>query len=107
MGKAENDLIHAALEWLGLKHVVAWRNNTGAVRREHKGRKYFTRYGVKGMSDIFGILLDGRFLAAEAKATGDLSADQYLFIQRVKVQGGVGFMFRTLEELIENVEAEL
>ena len=106
MGKAENDLIHAALEWLGLKGVFPWRNNTGAVKYDKKGGGYYyVKFGVPGMSDILGILPDGRFLAAEAKPDPkkDLSADQYLFIERVKVQGGVGCMFRTLEELIEIV----
>lgn len=109
MGKPESDLTKVALKWLEFRGVFAWRNNTGAWKGKHKGKRFFIRYGLKGSSDIFGVLPNGRFLAAEAKAdpSEDASDDQAMFIERVNAQGGLGFVFHNLDELIEQVEEEL
>ena len=78
-----------------LRHygVLCWRNNTGAVQAEYKGRKRFIRYGEVGHSDIFFVLPPrGRFGALEVKRPGNRPTDDQIgFLQRVGRAGGLGF----------------
>lgn len=100
-----NELDRVALEWLLLRGVPAWRNNTGAYMRG----KAFIRYGMKGSSDILGILPpSGRFLAAEGKQEYEkVSVPQQQFLEAGNEAGGLGFVFRSLDELIESVSGAL
>ena len=40
------------LDWLAAKGILAFRQNTGAVRSSYKGKERFMRFGVPGMADI-------------------------------------------------------
>ena len=56
----------AIMEWLAWKHVFHWRNNTGAMMSEYKGRTRFMRFGAVGSPDIFA-LKDGVCYGIEVK----------------------------------------
>ena len=59
--------------------------------------------GEKGVSDIIGCK-DGRFLAIEIKtAAGRVTPHQQRFIDRVNAAGGIGFVARSLEDVIEGL----
>jgi hypothetical protein len=107
----ETDLVHACLSWLALHRVKAWRtNNTGiydTVRKTHR-----TFHGLKGVSDILGILeqparlADGRqtcfglFLAIEVKRPGEKPrAEQEEFLAGIRARGGIGLCVHSLDEL--------
>jgi hypothetical protein len=61
----ENRVKSEVLNYLKLRHIYCWSNPSGAVKiRPGK----FMSFGLKGGSDILGILPGGRFLAAECKA---------------------------------------
>jgi hypothetical protein len=58
------------------------------------------RFGLKGSSDIEGILPGGRFLAVEVKAPGGrLSPEQREFLERVRELGGLALVVKSWREL--------
>jgi hypothetical protein len=83
----ENRVKTACLRYLKLRHIYCWSNPSGAVRiRPGK----FISFGLKGSSDILGLLPGGRFLAVECKAEhGRLSPEQRQFLADVKALGGL------------------
>ncbi len=92
----EGEVVKAILEYLTVRNVYAWRNNTG-----RRGRVTF---GKVGSSDIIGILNDGRWLAIECKADGEHpTMDQLVFLAEIAKRGGLAFVARG----IEDVEREL
>lgn len=55
---------------------------------------------MKGVSDILGILPDGRFLAIEVKSEkGRVSPVQAIFIDEIISRGGVAFVARSLSDV--------
>lgn len=75
--------------------VLAWRNNTGALKVDDR----FVRYGLcPGSSDIIG-LYNGRFFALEVKtARGQVSAQQFAFLKAINANGGIGKVVRSIED---------
>jgi len=103
---SEREVVAACLHLLLLKSIFAWRNNTGAVLSEYKGKKRFFRYGYKGSSDILGVLPDGRLLAVECKGKyGKLTPDQEKFLDRIRRSNGVAVVARDAHELNEALKA--
>lgn len=123
--RRESEIVAAILDSLKLfPGVRAWRNNTGAVTAEHKGRRRFVRYGFPGGSDIIGwverncrcgqkghvpcdclFCCDGMprraiFLAIEVKRPGGkLSPEQAAFLDDVNRAGGLGFKATSVEDV--------
>jgi hypothetical protein len=58
----ETDLVGACLEYPRIRRILAWRSN---IRRTVAGRTFWTFAGLRGVSDILGILEGGRLLAVE------------------------------------------
>lgn len=85
------------LEYLQIKGIFAWRNNTGAVK---VGRR-FIKFGYKGSSDVIGILPNGKFLAVECKREkgGVLSKEQKDFLQTISENGGLAVVVHSLNDL--------
>jgi len=103
----ETDLVRTCLQYLDLKGIYAWRNNTGAAKAQYKGRKRYIRYGLKGSSDILGLLPDGRFLAIECKMKGKYpSKEQRAFLERIKESNGVALLVREIDDLIRALEEQ-
>jgi hypothetical protein len=93
----ESEVKRVCLEYLSLRGIYAWLNNTGALP---VGDKRFIRFGLKGSSDIIGILPGGRFLAVECKSeTGRLSPAQRDFLEAVQAHGGLAVVARSHEDL--------
>lgn len=95
----ENDVVQACLQWLALHNVMAWRNQTTGLY--DPTRKVFRKFnGLKGVSDILGVLPGGRFLGIECKKKGGYpSPEQRAFIQMVNDAGGLAFVARGTEDL--------
>ena len=112
-GVKESVIQKAVLQALRLHPKVAWceRMNTGAgylgqdnktTGAFKKGR--FIRFAFKGCSDILGQLTDGRFMACEVKAAGgQLRDDQAHFLSRVNQFGGVGFIARSIDDVVRHL----
>jgi hypothetical protein len=85
------------LRYLKRRGFFVWNNPSGAVRITPDR---WVSFGMKGSSDIIGILPDGRFLAVEVKARhGRLSLEQTAFMEKVRGLGGVAVVARSFREL--------
>ena len=94
----ESSILKAVLLRLRYHHRIAWaeRINTGAYAVE--GR--YVRYGFPGCSDVIGQLRDGRMLAIEVKRPlGRITSAQDAFLQRVRANGGVAGIVRSIDDL--------
>lgn len=83
--------------------AVAWceRMNSGAMRIG----KRFVRFGWKGCPDVLGQLKDGRLLGVEVKAEkGRLRPEQTIFLERIRLAGGVAFMARDCRDVFCELE---
>jgi hypothetical protein len=85
------------LKYLKLRHIYCWSNPSGAVMiRPGK----FMSFGLKGSSDILGVLPGGRFLAIECKAgRSRLSPEQKQFLVEIRVLGGFAVCVKSWKEL--------
>lgn len=103
MGKPENNLQRACLEFLLLKGCKAWRNNTGTRVSHYKGKRAFVRYGAVGSGDIFAIVpKSGRFLSIECKVAGKYpSKAQRKWIEEVNETGGWAIVARTVDDVAD------
>lgn len=98
----ESGLVRVALEFLALKGVFAWRNNTGGFGGEYEGKKRFVRFGKPGAPDIMGILPSGRFIGVECKsAKGKQSPAQHAWQFNCEAQGGLYILVRNLDDLAD------
>ena len=101
--KREADIQNQILDWLNKNGIFAWRtNSTGIYDDEKKVYRTPSKYSLKGVSDILGILPSGLLLSIEVKsATGRLTMEQKAFLNRVNKFGGLAFMARSLEQVKE------
>ncbi|MDA8416483.1 MAG: VRR-NUC domain-containing protein [Betaproteobacteria bacterium] len=104
----EAGALKEVLQALAAHPAVAWceRMNSGAVRIGNR----FVRFGWPGCPDVLGQLKDGRLLGVEVKAAdGKLRPEQAVFLECIRLAGGVAFMARdcryVLRELNANVSA--
>jgi hypothetical protein len=98
----ENQILH----YLFKRGIFAWKNQSVGVFDPVKRiyRKSNNPFHIKGVSDILGIMNDGRILAIEVKTEkGRASPEQQLFIQKIKDRGGIAFVARS----VYDVEKEL
>jgi hypothetical protein len=84
----------------------AWRQNSGTAQYESGGKTRYVRANTaKGMSDIMGILKDGRTLAIEVKsAKGVVMAHQHEFLNSIAKAGGIAFVARSVDDVITRLE---
>ena len=92
------------LQYLELRGIYHWRNNTGAVQ-VRPGQ--FMRFGKVGSSDILGILPGGRLLCVECKAKGGrLSPEQKQFLADAQELGALALVVHGWWELDESLRKE-
>lgn len=90
------ELVRALCEYLALRRVFHWRNNTGAFKAAHGG---FYRFGTPGSPDIM-VVKEGRFIGIEAKAgSGRLLHAQKEFQRLCEENGGVYIVAHSIEDL--------
>lgn len=100
----ETDIVRSILEYLSYRHVFAWRNNSGAVKYEGKGKTRFHRFGLKGSSDIIGVY-KGKFLAIEVKKPGGVVTDaQEDFLDTIRTNGGIAFVAYSVDDVIKYLD---
>lgn len=84
--------------------AVAWceRMNCGVVRLSSR----FVRFGWAGCADVLGQLWEGRLMGCEVKGpTGRLRPAQVVFLERIRVAGGVAFMARDCRDVRRELQA--
>lgn len=103
----ESAIVAKCLEWLALRRIFAWRNNTGATRVD--GR--WIRYGHPGSGDILAITpvvvtpemvgkTVGVFTSVECKTDdGTQRKNQKLFQKMVEKNGGLYVLARDPADL--------
>jgi hypothetical protein len=93
---SEAEVLRESLDLLRAHPHVAWaqRLNTGAGKLQYPNgdASRFIRFGFPGLSDIIGMLRDGRFLAVECKLRPKKpSDDQRAFLDAVTGANGMAF----------------
>jgi hypothetical protein len=94
----ENDLKKAILRYLHFHKIPAWRINSGAIKIQDR----YIRFSVPGISDIVGVLPDGRFLAVETKSAGNtLTPAQKDFLETITRNNGVAIVAYSINDIFE------
>jgi len=102
----ESAVVRAVLDYLAVRQIVAWRNNTTGVY-DPTAKRFRTNAGRNGIADILGVLPGGRFLAIECKAErGKLSPAQVEFQRDIVQQGGLHIVAYRVDDVIEVLEME-
>src|SRR5262245_28720745 len=94
--RSETAIQREVLRYLATVGIVAWRNNTGAVKEGDR----FVRFGLRGAADIIGWMPGGRFIAIECKRPGEKpTAIQSAFLKRLHDDGGIAFVATSVEDV--------
>jgi hypothetical protein len=83
------------------KVAQCWRQNSGTFQERNRDGsvRYISANTAKGMSDIMGVLKDGRTLAIEVKSsTGRMRPGQEEFLATIRQAGGVAGVCRSVED---------
>ena len=98
----EKQIETSILHYLKLKGIFAWKNDTTGIYSEKRGAfiKRHSKFHMTGQSDILGIY-QGKLLAIEVKAPkGRPTENQLQFLSRVKEEGGIAFIARSVDEVM-------
>ena len=103
----EHHIVSACLELLRFRGVFAYRQNQGAMKkRDHTGERTIRFTSINGVSDIIGVLTDGRFLAVECKRPGNVpTEEQKAFLDAVRRRGGVALIVYDVDDLAETLDS--
>jgi hypothetical protein len=100
MSTPEGRIQLAILKKLKANSIFCWRNNNTNVYDPKLGGYRYNPSLTKGVADILGVLPDGRFLAIEVKTPkGKLSKDQALWGKRVRENGGIYIVARSVGDI--------
>lgn len=103
----EKQIQNLILSWLSAQpNCMTWQNDSVGIWDAKKGiyRLPHGPFRKKGVADILG-LYRGYFLAIEVKTkTGKVSLEQNEFIAQVVKHGGIAFVARSLEDVIEKLK---
>ena len=93
----------AILDYLAPRKIFHYRQNSGAMVSEYKGKKRFMRFGANGSSDIVCVI-GGIYTAIEIKGPeGVQSENQKQFQKDLEKAGGRYLLVRSLEELVGKI----
>lgn len=93
----ESDIQRQILDYLALKGIFHYRNNSGAFDNGHGG---FYRFGAKGSPDIICVI-GGRYVGIEVKAPrGRQSDHQKEFQAKLEAAGGKYVLAYSLEDVM-------
>lgn len=99
----EADVQKSILEYLAVKKIFHFRNNSGAMGGEYKGKRWFMRFGAIGSPDIICVV-NGRFIGIEVKGEkGVQSEHQKEFQRRLEEAGGRYIMARSIDDAIREL----
>jgi hypothetical protein len=102
---SEAEILKAIMQLLKRHPRVAqcWRQNSGtfAERNRDGSTRYIRANTQKGMSDIMGVLRDGRTLAIEVKSRiGRMRPGQEEFLATIRQAGGVAGVCRSVDDAV-------
>lgn len=109
------ELVKEALVELSRNGHFCWNNESGTgwvgklMGRNKAGQTVLSNarpvaFGLPGSADILGVLISGHALAAEAKTgTGRQQKNQGNFQTAWEKRGGIYVLFRSVDQLIEDI----
>ena len=102
---SESEILRAIMALLKRHPRVAqvWRQNSGTFQERNRdgSTRYIRANTAKGMSDIMGVLRDGRTLAIEVKSrAGRMRPGQEEFLQTIRSAGGVAGVCRSVDDAV-------
>lgn len=102
----EADVQQSILDYLETMHIYAWRNQSQGTYDASIKTYRINKKFKKGVSDILGILKDGRLLAIEVKRTGIKkgSPEQHKFIDDINERGGLAFIADDLQTVVDKLK---
>ena len=96
----EREIQKMILDYLRYQKIFCWKNNSIGIYKAKTGQ--YIPIGMKGVSDILGILSDGRFLAIEVKQEKTKPTDnQKEFINNINKHGGLAFIARSVDDVMK------
>lgn len=97
----ESEIQKAILEYLNMSGHFCWRNNTGSLPMNYKGKSRLIRFGKKGSSDILGVSRTGKIIAIEVKRPGEEPTTEQLdFLLAITGHGGIGVVATSVDDVI-------
>lgn len=91
---SEHEIQKQILEYLRLKGIFYWRQNTG--------RKHYMQFGLKGQGDITGLLKTGQRFEIEVKDhKGKQSLEQKQFQEMIEKNNGIYILARSIDDVIK------
>src|SRR3989344_5485347 len=96
---SEHAIQDQVFEYLAYSGFMVWRNNTGMIKQDYKGKSRLVRFGKTGSGDLFAIK-DGQFYSFEIKRPGNHPTEpQGRWMEDVRGHGGHAFVIHSLGEL--------
>lgn len=104
----EKQVENSILEYLKMRAIFCFKLNTVGIYDASKKifRKNKNPFVINGVSDIIGILPNGRFLAIEVKTDNTRFSkksyptdNQKFFIANIKANGGLAFVARSVDDV--------
>jgi hypothetical protein len=104
----ESEVLRGILGYLSAMRIIAWRQNTGAVKTPGTtGRDRFVRYGFPGLPDVIGVLPGGRALFIEVKKPGGrVRPEQRAFLDAATRAGAVAFVAYSMDDVDARLKKE-
>lgn len=100
---SEKDIQAAIIQYLEIKRIFHYRNNTGAFVRPDT--KSFYRFGVPGAPDVICVI-NGKFIGIEVKRPGGKqSAHQQGFQASLEQAGGIYILAYSLDDVIQALKS--
>jgi len=91
------------LDYLEIKKIFHYRNNSGAMITNNNGRRGFLRFGAVGSPDIICVI-NGIYVGIEVKGDkGKQSENQKTFQENLEKAGGVYILAFSLEDVINGL----
>ena len=98
----EKDIQASIMQFLQLKGIFHYRNNTGAIAISEGKR--FLRFGALGSPDIIAVIR-GIYIGIEVKAPGKkLRESQIGFKHELEKAGGMYWVFDSLDSAVAMIE---
>lgn len=106
--QTHTSLRDAIVVMLNATGIKAWANETTGVYDPKIGRYRTNKKRLHGVSDILGCLKDGQFVAIEVKLGKDTCSEaQTHFLQAITERGGIAFVARSKEAVIERLNLDV
>jgi hypothetical protein len=97
----ESDVQRSILEYLQIKRVFHFRNNSGAVVSTYKGKNRFFHFGAIGSPDIICVI-KGQFVGIEVKRSGGKQNENQINFQKdLEKAGGIYILAYSLDDVIK------